>query len=85
MSLIFKQIHYCAAAKAHMFWARKFISANFPEFQRVRLLAKPQFTEFFHDILGARIFWKKLRVRLFFNYVEVVAQNQPSLLIIHAL
>ena len=44
------------------------IPANFLEFQRVKLLMKPQFTGFFRDILHVRTFWgKKFRVRLFLN------------------
>ena len=40
----------------YQFIGNVYMPANFLEFQRVKLLAKPQFTGFFRDILRARIF-----------------------------
>ena len=42
------------------------IPANFLEFQRVTLLAKPQFTGFFRDILRARTFLEQIKSEIFF-------------------
>ena len=49
------------------------IPANFLEFQRVRLPTKPQFIGFSATFMCESFSGKKLRVRLFFIYIEIVS------------
>ena len=52
-----------------------FIPASLLEFQRVRLLAKPQLTGFFATFCVGELLWKKIKSEIFFKYRDCVIKS----------